>query len=169
MKPISTILTLLLMFSVALSVSAQDIETIKNSKPIQASGALSASTTHELICIAKAFEDIDVKGAVLDASFSITNKDKEKFETALKCARELLSKLKEGIEVEKMKEGGWNCLVEIAALVFRNYAFKKGYDIPKLGNEKLRQVKIAFNMMDPNWYKVNESLITESLKDFYEE
>lgn len=37
------------MFSVALSVSAQDIETIKNSKPIQASGALSASTTHELI------------------------------------------------------------------------------------------------------------------------
>lgn len=49
MKPISTILTLLLTFSVALSVSAQDIETIKNSKPIQASGALSASTTHELI------------------------------------------------------------------------------------------------------------------------
>ncbi|MDD6001713.1 MAG: hypothetical protein PUC50_05920 [Bacteroidales bacterium] len=49
MKPISTILTLLLMFSMALSVSAQDIETIKNSKPIQASGSLSASTTHELI------------------------------------------------------------------------------------------------------------------------
>ncbi len=120
-------------------------------------------------CIAKAFAGIDFKGAVLDASFSITNKDKEKFEIALKCARELLCKLQEGIEVEKIKEGGWNCLVEIAALVFRNYAFKKGYDIPKLSNEKLRQVKIAFNMMDPNWYKVNESLITELLKVFYAE
>lgn len=42
-------LPLIILLSTTLSVSAQDIETIKNSKPIQASGALSASTTHELI------------------------------------------------------------------------------------------------------------------------
>ena len=42
-------LPLIILLSTTLTVSAQDIESIKNSKPIQASGSLSASTTHELI------------------------------------------------------------------------------------------------------------------------
>ena len=42
-------LPLIILLSTTLTVSAQDIESIKNAKPIQASGSLSASTTHELI------------------------------------------------------------------------------------------------------------------------
>ena len=49
MKLISTILTSIILLMATLSVSAQDIETIVHSKPIQSSGSLSASTTHELI------------------------------------------------------------------------------------------------------------------------
>lgn len=49
MKHISTVVITLFFLLQTLTIFAQDIETIKNSKPIQSSGSLSASTTHELI------------------------------------------------------------------------------------------------------------------------
>lgn len=49
MKHISSVVITLFFLLQTLTIFAQDIETIKNSKPIQSSGSLSASTTHELI------------------------------------------------------------------------------------------------------------------------
>ena len=49
MKRISTVITIIICLVQSLIVSAQDIEAIAHSKPIQSSGSLSASTTHELI------------------------------------------------------------------------------------------------------------------------
>ena len=75
----------------------------------------------------KAFEDIDVKGVVLDASFNITDKDNVWISTSLVCVREMLSKMQnEGVEVDAFWEGNRNCIVEIVAALFQHYAFNQG-------------------------------------------
>ena len=109
----------------------------------------------------KAFTDIDPKGALLDASFGNTYDD-TKLATSLICVREILSKMqKDGVEWESVKNGGWNCFIELVAAVFQHYALKKGR-FPILNTKQEKQVKIAFNMvLNPNstTYKSVETIL----------
>lgn len=53
------------------------------------------------------FENIDIKGAVLDASFNITDKDNVKLSKALVGVREILSNLqKKGLNLKVLRMGG---------------------------------------------------------------
>ena len=68
---------------------------------------------------------------------------------------------KDGVEWESVKNGGWNCFIELVAAVFQHYALKKGR-FPILNTKQEKQVKIAFNMvLNPNstTYKSVETIL----------
>lgn len=93
----------------------------------------------------KAFEDIDVKGAVLDASFNITDKDNAITSTSLVCVREILSKMQNnGVEWKSIGKGSINCLVEIGGAFFEQWVLKKGKGVPFLNEQQQKKSKSCF-------------------------
>ena len=141
----------------------------------------------------KAFTDISIKNAVLDAGLGITHSNevkneqdkidsrradqntkekknkiesqKTKLTTSLWCVREMLSKMQsEGVDWESFEKGGKNCLVEIGGAFFDQWFLKRGKGVIFLNEQQQKQIKVAFNMFDPDSLKIIENILKNILK-----
>lgn len=118
--------------------------------------------------VLKAFQNIDVIGAMLDSNFGITDGENVKLQTALKCVREILSKLqKDGVDFNSFKGGSWNCFVEVVAALFQYYGFGKGR-FSSLDESQQKRVQAALNLMfapDSDCYKSMETILRYLVKN----